>query len=282
MKKFLLKIAGFTVVLGTVLLGLKLSVPYHWGNPLFKQKADYLMQSEEPLNTLFVGNSRVYRHILPEIFDEIAGTQSFNLGTDGMFFLESQYVLEHFMEEFSKKEELETIFLSKATYAPLNAKMRHTNRSQYYMDFKRLRLSSNHFLKERDFEQFYYHLVSFVENKLCIGQVKSILKYHFVDVASFDEDMIAQKGFQGLDETMKPTLKQQEIVRYNETQVAILPIENPPYNFIHQLNKVKWFQPGSIDLERKYYFDPAHFTQAGAEIYTKQLAETFSSLLNVK
>lgn len=67
--------------------------------PTVKAKIDWLAAHGDEYDTLFVGTSRTFAHIVPELFDRLmaeAGmpTHSFNLGVNGMRPPEDTYVLE--------------------------------------------------------------------------------------------------------------------------------------------------------------------------------------------
>jgi len=67
--------------------------------PVVKSKFDWLAQHGDEYDTFFIGTSRTYCQILPELFDKLmaeAGvpTHSFNLGVNGMRSPEDTYVLE--------------------------------------------------------------------------------------------------------------------------------------------------------------------------------------------
>ncbi len=67
--------------------------------PQVTEKLEWLSSAGANFDTLFVGSSRVRRHLSPEIFDKVMReqgfpTKSFNLGIDGMTFPELGYVVE--------------------------------------------------------------------------------------------------------------------------------------------------------------------------------------------
>ena len=70
--------------------------------PLLREKATHFSAHADDYDTLFFGTSRVYRGLMPAVFDELTAragvpTRSFNLGIDGMFPPEDSYVFEHLL-----------------------------------------------------------------------------------------------------------------------------------------------------------------------------------------
>lgn len=284
MKKFVYKIVGFTLLLYAILFLAKSTLPYYWGNPLMGSKTTYLNNMDEPVNTLFVGNSKIHRHLIPSVFDSIVGTSSFNLGRDGMHFLETQFIFEHFMEDYKKKAELENILVSSLNFPGIQEPMLHTLQAQYIMDWKRLKLSFQHFFPKRDFQQLYYYFISFVENQLCIGQIKKIFTYHLSENGTNDRIVktLEQRGFLGLDDEREPPKKPFEPYYFNSKEVSIKTIYQPLDKFKNLPEEVKVFEVRGLDLDRKYYFDPGHYTLEGATIYTQELAKRFKTYEKTK
>lgn len=71
---------------------------YSYGNPLLEAKLDYLKNNNH-YNTLAVGFSYFYRHFIPQRFDSIAGSRSFNLATPGMMYMECAYLLDNVLDD---------------------------------------------------------------------------------------------------------------------------------------------------------------------------------------
>src|SRR5947207_2206779 len=58
--------------------------------PIVREKFAYYAAHASDYDTLFIGTSRVYRGMMPEVFDRLTAeagrpTHSFNFGVDGMF-----------------------------------------------------------------------------------------------------------------------------------------------------------------------------------------------------
>ncbi|MFD2916271.1 hypothetical protein [Psychroserpens luteus] len=78
---------------------------YHWGNPWYSSKIEYLESKDVELpNTYFFGSSRVYRQIDPIIFDQLYNNashdikKSYNLGAPATFCPETYYLYENFIK----------------------------------------------------------------------------------------------------------------------------------------------------------------------------------------
>jgi len=63
MKKLVIKIALFLIVFVLIRISILLFVPYHWGNPWYSSKIQYLEKTQLKPNTIFFGSSRIYRQI---------------------------------------------------------------------------------------------------------------------------------------------------------------------------------------------------------------------------
>jgi len=199
---FLKRIALFSLLLLVCLWLIKKTVPYHYGNDLLAHKLEYLEENIDNYNTLFVGSSHVYRHVDVQEFDNLTGNKSYNLGNDGMFGLEANYIVEQFLER-NEIDRPFNVFYHKTEPRRIAKKNLHTNRAKYFMDFHRLRIGITHFWKLRDWTQIYYHIVSFLENKLAIGQVREIIDYHTGEKKSFHNAINQSDGFYHLNKQLQ-------------------------------------------------------------------------------
>jgi hypothetical protein len=104
-------------------------------------KLTWLAGHADDFDVLFLGSSRTYRQVIPELFDQLmadAGkpVRSFNLGIDGMRPPEDTYVLEEVLKHRSKP--LQWVFVE---CNPLRLTMRDedqdTVRAVYWHDWKR-------------------------------------------------------------------------------------------------------------------------------------------------
>lgn len=105
-------------------------------------KLSHLAAQADSYDVLFLGSSRTYRQILPEIFDHVMSEggypmRAFNLGVDGMRPPEDTYVLEKALALRNKP--LRFVFVeSNALRRALPGEDQDTLRAIYWHDWKRL------------------------------------------------------------------------------------------------------------------------------------------------
>ncbi len=139
MRQFILKISLFILLY----LGLRSLIgsffPYYHANPWYGAKVVYLenLQADKP-NTLFIGSSRIYRQIIPAVFDSLMthdGRQckSFNLGAPGVHSLESYYLLRHAIRT-DLLERVGTVFMELGEWSVPADEQLHNERIGYWMD----------------------------------------------------------------------------------------------------------------------------------------------------
>jgi hypothetical protein len=109
--------------------------------PSVQPKVAWLLGHGEDYDTFFVGSSRTYRQIIPELFDQLmaAGgqpTRSFNLGFDGMRPPEDSYVLETVLA--GRRRPLKYVLVEgNDLRVNLEGEARGTMRASYWHDLKR-------------------------------------------------------------------------------------------------------------------------------------------------
>lgn len=179
----------------------KFSLPYYWGNTPLVHKMNYLKTSAKKYDTIVLGPSTVVCNIIPSVFDKNTNgqTTTFNLGVNGMMFLESSYILEHFLKE---NLGIKNIILQVAQRSVHDNNM-HTLRETYFMDIKRLLIGKDYF--KTDKQQSNYMLSSFLENLIGIGQIQSGIAYHFEEDYS---DFRATDGFFDLEKSFERNVEQ--------------------------------------------------------------------------
>ena len=163
------------LILG-ILVGIKSTVPYYWGNKYITKKMNYYASENKEYNCLFFGSSKVIHHINPILFDSLTGYHSYNFGAPHTFFLETHYLLELFLTDYN--QDATNIFIDKKNPKIMAYKNYHTGSSKYYLDFKRAKMGISYFYKEGNYEQVYMPFISYVENLLCIGELKAIFEFH--------------------------------------------------------------------------------------------------------
>ena len=288
MKKFYFKILIYVFLLSTTLYIIKSTVPFHWGNPELGHKIEYFLekkyikrisqQIEIEANVLFFGSSRTYRHIDPMLFDEVTGLNSFNLGGNATFYLETDYLIENILNNIKIRDTLR-IFQQEIYPIDITDKNFHSLRSKYFFDYRRLKIAIIYFYNKKDFVQLYRHIVSYFENLLCIGEIREIYyynskikKYQF----KFFNFKMLQKGYwsmgYNLNEKVIPShiylQENEKNSKFKNIRISVIDNEHSKNNkmlFSYEIKKIK--------LEKKYYYDRGHFNLDGSRIFTKRLAK---------
>ena len=206
-----------TVLFGILLFGcislLKFSVPYYWGNDVIRSKIDYLNAHPNTYDTVIFGSSLVNCHFIPTTFDSNVEEEikSYNLGSNAMFYLEAEYILENFLS--SSNAEYKNVIKLVQDIKPIADINLHSVRSKYFLDFKRYITAINFF--KSDWKQIYNYTISFLENKLGVGEIFQILNFHLLDKSKEPRYRLYQKneGFFDLLQTVNSNSKLKEKVK---------------------------------------------------------------------
>jgi hypothetical protein len=123
-------------------------------------KVNYMTERGDEFDVVFIGSSRTYRQVLPEIFDRTmteAGlpVRSFNLGVDGMRPPEDTYVLEQALA--ARRKPVKWVFLeSNVLRIEPRDEDRDTDRVMYWHDWPRYKVIVQRAFfsdpKKRDFD----------------------------------------------------------------------------------------------------------------------------------
>lgn len=288
MKNFLRDTLIFGLILSLLLLLIKRTVPFYWGNDLLGAKISHVMADETLYDSFFVGSSKSYRHLNPKIYDATTGRSAFNLGSWGMFALETHYILDKFAQKYPNADDTH-YYLQKLAPNAIADKNLHTLRSKYYMDFKRLRMGASYFAKQKDYEQVYNHTVSYLENLLCIGEVLPILSYHFTEREPVNDRVISQKGYFPLDQELKfnkdwrlkkrnkeylASVKKKKSRLRKQSDIRIKTLSSEELRISDQNGKITFYQiAGNPVVDNELYFDKGHLNAKGANAYTRKVAE---------
>lgn len=302
MRKFLTEVIIFSIVLFSLLQVMKGSLPYYWANPVLTNKMEFLDTNKDKFDGYFIGSSRTYRHINPKIIMNETGVRSFNLGAPAMFTLESEYILDNFIKENYSQDStivfIQTNNIYKIKLDDIAEKNRHSVRTNYYMDSKRMIRAVSYFFQKKDFRQVYYHVSAFIENKLCIGQFSEMYKFRFGSIDQVNLNVVKQNGFYPLEQDMEEnndkTLlarnksffrnvsngmykkkSKRRAIKINITKGSLSDL--PEYNGNYELYGIT----GGLRYDPKFYFDKGHYNSAGADKYSKLIAKEIKKL-NVK
>ncbi len=128
-------------------------------------KLEWIKAHPEGFDTLFIGTSRIYHHILPSRFDQLMAergvpTHSFNAGIDAMRAPEDAYMLDQILR--LHRGQLRWVFLESNAVRPLiDEDKRNTNRLVYWHDWERLSIL---FHEEFDDRKESKHLRGVIKN----------------------------------------------------------------------------------------------------------------------
>jgi len=148
-KHFLIRISLFALLLWSSFWLMDAYLPYYWGNEGMASKIEYLEGKREKYNVFFMGSSRVYRQVIPTVFDAEMGdnTRSFNLGYRGVFNPESYYLLEHFIKKKAIKQTY--ILIELQLFTPIAERNLHTIRANYFLDYPYFSLVKKYYQYEK-------------------------------------------------------------------------------------------------------------------------------------
>ena len=300
MKAFIIRTGIFAGLLLALLFFIKNSVPYSWGNSRMFQKIEHLSADSTNYDCLFFGSSITFRHINPMLFDSLTNLKSYNMGTPGTNFLETHFLIEHFLKHYDRSQNIQ-IFLVSKTPKPIQNHEFQRVKEKYYFDFKRLKLGLRKFWKKENSynsRQIYRHLISYIENQLCIGELRGIKNFHLGNVKKLPEPVLEnQQGFISLEQEVKLTqkeillkrnqrylnskaVKQNKPVSNQEKTMVIEQLSPKKLNINTYCKQVEFYYINPIELEVEYHFDRTHFNERGVEIFTKKLAEAATKILS--
>ncbi len=176
-------------------------LPFYWGNEGLSAKMHHIEQTDFAYNTYFIGSSRIYRHIVPSLFDSLnkGKTHSFNLGYSATKPPETYHFLSHFLETVPPKTKYIILELGGIEY--LETVNRNALRSKYCLDAEHWWLSAlSHWEDGKPMFSFNY-TVSYLSRLLRINMLKPALYY---DKTSAHPDVLGrhQDGYSNLDHEM--------------------------------------------------------------------------------
>lgn len=120
--------------------------------PQVKEKIEWFRAHRDDYTAIFLGTSRVRRHIIPSLFDKLAAEQgvemkSFNLGVDTLMAPEDSYVLD--LALAAKPAKLKHVFIELSFFrANFAAQAPDTIRAGYWHDWERTRTVLDHLIDQ--------------------------------------------------------------------------------------------------------------------------------------
>jgi hypothetical protein len=186
MKRFLLKIGLFIVILFGIQQSIDQFTPYHWGNFRFSSKVRYLNKKDLNPNVYYFGSSKVYRHFEASYFDSLLEKKdgkpykSFNMGSPNTFAPQTYYLLNNFMES-DLGDKADVIFVELSGLAIIAEDQMHRPQTTYCQDGATWSLILNSCLKDdnkgigsaKKFMTRY--TVAWIENLFNIGHYRNYL-----------------------------------------------------------------------------------------------------------
>jgi len=328
MRKFVLKILLFGLVLLFVLFLSDRHLPYYWGNDGLVSKMNKVIADEYRYDTYFVGSSRMYRHIQPSLFDSLNNgkTRSFNLSYSGTKAPETYHFLKHFIEECG--DNTKYIFVELSVITDLAEVNRNSLRAKYCLDFQTYKTAFAACLQNKRYETAWNYTISYLNKVWKMDMLGSIWKF---DGKTYYPKALGPQGdgYYGLEEEMtdagtrdstfikrldnffadtttltkryETTIKEYKknksfrlaapanvaqinrLIRQAEGKdihlIFVLQPRNPGllslYNALPEAHKIDMCNPVKYPefYLAKYTFDVGHFNSAGAELFTRALAE---------
>lgn len=292
--------------------------PFYYGSDMFESKYDIFAEKlqTESFNTLFLGSSRVHRHINVNLFDKLnnSKTQSFNFGVTGCYAVEQMYNLNHILKD-ENFESIENIFIELQGQPDIPDKNVKTKQNFYFLDsyaiasYFNLKLINWANLKNFS-KSIFYNLLSY-RCSLYTFNIEKKDKNYRINNGFYPLNMEKQKYFKERNEAfklsagktlnniknnVKKELRPHDVLFLNE--ISKISKENADINFyiIAAPNYLssKPFKHENLNLlildretnkfldNTKNYFDKAHFNGMGAFKYTKQIAEKFNAVSSSK
>lgn len=189
--------------------------PYHWGNPWYSTKIQFLEgENKEGGDVFFFGSSRVYRQIDPNLFDELINEvssneiKSFNLGAPATFNPQSYFLYENFLEsELSKNAKF--CFLELDNVDLLSDYFLHEERVTYWQNFSDIIfVMKSHYYNgglnsDKKVKSILNYSISYLEGMLHFGHFGQ----QIINLNYYDNSYIGSRsnGFLPLEDHLKLT-----------------------------------------------------------------------------
>lgn len=271
-------------------------------------------KGEAASEIVFLGSSRVKKHIDVPLFEKLSNKKTFNLGLDGA----NIFLQQALWNLYCSKNALPKVLFLELDYIRLEKDKKIFDKYRFlpYLQFKSV---SDIVLQIDGFEiaDKYLPLYKYrgYQEYILFGLNNSLRSDHFKQKNS----CLANKGFEALNGRMKDSLKQRELYRISNEDVInsleiinqinnqlkangskLILINSPVFDggYIDVINeqacrkrvedflkhkKIEFqdyqnFKP--ISLDSKYFYDKVHLNFYGAKIFTRQLFEINKKIIN--
>lgn len=228
MRSFLYKTLAFLILIFLISQGVKLFVPYHWGNVWYSTKIQHLERESEQPTHVFIGSSRIYRELMPNTFDSVVNEQtgqeiaSFNLGAPATFCPQTYYLLEQWLAS-EASQGTETVFLELMSVTRIGGGLKHQERTTYWQNFNDVSFASQVLVKRygrlkggADAAAFW---TAYTENLFGIGHFRdALLTENYFDDAYLGA---MRDGFYPAELHMKETTDEKVRTSFQERSEAL-------------------------------------------------------------
>lgn len=213
MNKFIGRITLFISAYLIISSIVSMFTPYHWGNPWFSSKVQFLNKADDHnYNTFFFGSSLVYRQIDPYVFDstlnshEKKTSHSFNLGAPATFNPQSYYLYDHFLKSPASKN-TKYCFIELRDVDLFNDYFLHQERATYWQNYPDLKfifnsIYSNPNLKaKRKLHSYRNYSISYLEKIFHLGHFGQQIN----SPSYYSDDYVGVSGFFPLEVELTST-----------------------------------------------------------------------------
>lgn len=258
MKSFIIRIVFFIIIYFIIGRIISIIIPYHWGNPWYSTKIQYLekLESNNLPNAYFFGSSRVYRQIMPAIFDSTyyslsnKNIKSFNLGAPATFCPQVYYLYEKFLNS-ALSQNTKYVFIELMDIDLIEEDLMHQERASYWLNLSDIFFGFNNINNNPSInlatktKYISNYSVSYLENLLHIGHFGQ----QYLDNNYYNLDYLGEEkdGFFSLErDTMistNETFKNQLINRNKDLIADTNALKN------RSINSEKNFNSKNIPLD---------------------------------
>ena len=264
-----IKKVGLKIIFLLTLLLVFINLPqiltpcYYWGNPGYLHHMRSLNNDPESYNTYFFGSSRIYRHVDPPLFDELAhmSLTSFNLGSVATYTPESYYLLENFIRNAPQVKE-GFIIIELQEIRALVYQNLHTTRVKYYLnptDFFFVtagHLENNRLGTTKKYRIIRNYSTSYLEKILGIGMVYDFVSNtaQCIGLDDREVDPLSQtiRGHYSLEAEYRATQSETLKKRYDDlhNDLTVLSSRREAVQEVYQSPPVNHFQFDPFEADR--------------------------------
>jgi len=222
----------FLILIASILMGKLVYpqlglTPWYWGSELIAQKRNSINKNQEAYNTLFIGSSRVYRHVDPVVVDSFTkgnlNTRSYNFGINWLFAPESFFVYDQLLH--TEKMNFKYVIIELSKIRSVDYSNLHTTRTTYFYDNQNYIFSIKSILYSNFSigEKIYLsgiHTLSYIDHVINLG--------YFTDAIAFSDSIshmeLTTNGYEPLSGAEKINAEENIMSRHraflNDTSVV--------------------------------------------------------------